>query len=49
MRRTAEERNAEALAAAAAVKAEEAEEVALAGECADANSPLIRPGSIVCT
>lgn len=56
LRRTAEERNADVLAAVAAVAAEAAaeeaeiqDELKLADECVGADSPLVRPGSIQCT
>ena len=56
MRETAEARNAEALAAAARAD-EEAERLAAAAaelesmrkECVGADSPLVAPGSVLCT
>ena len=49
LRATAEQRNAEALAAASAAEAVLNEEVRLGEECAEGVNPLDEPGSVMCT
>lgn len=49
LRATAEQRNAEALAAATAAEAVLNEEVRLGEECAEGVNPLDEPGSVMCT